>query len=210
MYWVRSFLWVLFVGGSTLTVQATAFSPLLSRVGSVMIDTRISTQGKGIISNGSQSIPSSTTTTSLQASPASLMGKSAALLLRGGEVSELATSAYEWCVNLGNPSALVAGAVIATIYENIGSGALDIDDDDSKTIQFGKRLTRVLLLSAFALEVISIFVTTVTGTMLLSKTEHVLDSYNSKIMVTQATTPLSFLRDNFEVRNKKTCIVKGM
>jgi hypothetical protein len=73
--------------------------------------------------------------------------------------------AYDWCVNLCAPSALVAGAVIATIYENIGSGALDIRaDSDTRWVMFGKRITRLLLLSAFAFEVLSIFVTTVTGT----------------------------------------------
>lgn len=135
------------------------------------------------------------TSTSLKASPAALVGTSVALLLRGGEVSEIATAAYEWCTNLGNPSALVAGAVIATIYENIGSGALDIEDEDTKIVKFGKRVTRVLLLTAFALEIMSIFVTTVTGTMLLAKTEDMLDAM---VEVTKDTTPLSFLRDNFE------------
>lgn len=30
--------------------------------------------------------------------------------LRGGEVSDLIEKSYEWCVNLGAPAALVAGA----------------------------------------------------------------------------------------------------
>lgn len=139
----------------------------------------------------------STTGTTLQASPSSSSfgSSSVALLLRGGEVSEIASTAYDWCTNLGGPSALVAGAVIATMYENMGSGALEIEDKDSKAIKFGKRLTRSLLLSAFALEVISIFVTTVTGTMLLSKTEDMLDEM---VQVTKETTALSFLHDNFE------------
>eukprot|EP00977_Amphora_coffeiformis_P018396 scaffold6439_cov167-Amphora_coffeaeformis.AAC.12 len=122
------------------------------------------------------------------------------IALRGGEVSELATGAYEWCMNLGGPSALVAGAVIATIYENIGSGALDIDTQkDSKWETLGKRVARLLLLSAFALEVLSIFVTTVTGTMLLSHTEASLDALCPTSMVNKFTTPLSFLHDNFEL-----------
>eukprot|EP00977_Amphora_coffeiformis_P007965 scaffold1793_cov173-Amphora_coffeaeformis.AAC.20 len=120
---------------------------------------------------------------------------STALALRGGEVSEIVTSAYDWCTNLGNPSALVAGAVVATMYENIGSGDLEIEEQDTKVVRFGKRLTRVLLLSAFALEVMSIFVCTVTGTMLLSKTE---DDLDALVSVTKNTTPLSFLHDNFE------------
>ena len=113
-----------------------------------------------------------------------------------GDVATILVQAYEWCVNLGAPSALVAGAVVATIYENMSSGALDVDRrKDTKWIRLGKRLTRVLLLSAFALEVLSIFVTTVTGTMLMSRT---LDYMDEIVPVTEATTPLQFLRDNFE------------
>ena len=119
--------------------------------------------------------------------------------LRGGEVSDLAMNAYEWCHNLSSPAALIAGAVVATIYENMGSGALDINaSKDSKWVIFGKRCCRLLLLSAFACEVLSIFITTVTGTMLLSHTEASLDAYNLNKMVSKYTTPLSFLHDNFE------------
>jgi hypothetical protein len=77
--------------------------------------------------------------------------------------------AYGWCCSLGAPSALVAAAVVATIYENIHSGDLEIVASDGRWVQLGKKLTRLLLLSAFALETMSIFVTTVTGTMLLSR-----------------------------------------
>lgn len=124
--------------------------------------------------------------------------KSAVLSLRGGvnaEVSDIVVSAYDWCINLGAPSALVAGAVIATIYENIGSGTLDVRSRDTVTVRFMKRLTRVLLLSSFALEIMAIFVTTVTGTMLLSRT---LDYMDEIVPVTAETTPLAFLRSNFE------------
>mmetsp|Transcript_9520 Transcript_9520/g.18300 ORF Transcript_9520/g.18300 Transcript_9520/m.18300 type:complete len:370 (-) Transcript_9520:1296-2405(-) len=148
------------------------------------------------LSSSSSSSSSSTALTALPlwTAPVRLIA------LRGGEVSELATGAYEWCMNLGGPSALVAGAVIATIYENIGSGALDIDTQkDSKWETLGKRVARLLLLSAFALEVLSIFVTTVTGTMLLSHTEASLDALCPTSMVNKFTTPLSFLHDNFEL-----------
>eukprot|EP00527_Entomoneis_sp_CCMP2396_P005454 CAMPEP_0198139670 /NCGR_PEP_ID=MMETSP1443-20131203/2932_1 /TAXON_ID=186043 /ORGANISM="Entomoneis sp., Strain CCMP2396" /LENGTH=268 /DNA_ID=CAMNT_0043801869 /DNA_START=249 /DNA_END=1055 /DNA_ORIENTATION=- len=128
----------------------------------------------------------------------SYASKSAVLGLRGGvnaEVSDIVVSAYDWCINLGAPSALVAGAVIATIYESIGSGALEVRKSDSKITRAMKRVTRVLLLSAFALEVMAIFVTTVTGTMLLSRT---LDYMDEIVPVTAETTPLAFLRSNFE------------
>ena len=89
---------------------------------------------------------------------------SSACSLRGGgppdgEVSALVDDAYAWCMNLGQPSALIAGAVIATIYENIGNGDLDILPQDSPFTKFKKRLTSSLLISAFGLEIIAIFVT---------------------------------------------------
>ncbi|KAL7572259.1 hypothetical protein ACA910_011787 [Epithemia clementina (nom. ined.)] len=112
-----------------------------------------------------------------------------------GDVAEILIQAYEWNINLGNPSALVAGAVIATIYETMGSGAMDVRKKDTKWVKLGKRMTRVLLLSAFAFEVLSIFVTTVTGTMLMERT---LDFMDEIVPVTEDTTPLEFLRNNFE------------
>ena len=112
-----------------------------------------------------------------------------------GEVSALVDDAYAWCMNLGQPSALIAGAVIATIYENIGNGDLDILPQDSPFTKFKKRLTSSLLISAFGLEIIAIFVTTVTGTMLLSRPLHDMDHV---VPVGPHTTPLAFLRENFE------------
>lgn len=75
------------------------------------------------------------------------------------------------------------------------SGDLDISPQDNKKTRFGKKLCRLLLLSAFALEVMSIFVTTVTGTMLLSRP---LEEMAHLVPVTETTTPLGFLQDNFE------------
>lgn len=122
--------------------------------------------------------------------------------LRGGDMDRrlaipidygsLIESAYGWCVNLGAPSALVAGAVVATLYENIHSGDLVTSEDDSFWVQIGKKVTHLLLLSAFALEVVSIFVTTVTGTMLLSRKPELM------AISTESSTPLEFLRENFE------------
>lgn len=188
----KSLIWIFAVCASSVTVQAKAFFPL-SKISSVKWTNRASVKSRSF----NPGDPSSLLTTSTPPSSSTpTVGASTALLLRGGEVSELVEAAYDWCINLGNPSALVAGAVVATIYENIGSGALDIGKDDTEMVKFGKRLTRFLLLSAFAFEVMSIFVTTVTGTMLLSKPEHVLDAM---LVITKDTTPLSFLHDNFEV-----------
>lgn len=108
----------------------------------------------------------------------------------GGDVSEFVGTAYDWCVNLGAPAALVAGAVVATLYENIRGGQLETFQGDSAYVKVAKKTTSMLLLSAFALQIVSIFVTTVTGTMLLSG--------DFSAMETTATTGLGFLRENFE------------
>ena len=107
----------------------------------------------------------------------------------------LIEGAYDWCVNLGAPSALVAGAVVATVYENMQGGDLELAPNDTRWVRLGKQVTRLLLLSAFVLEAVSIFVTTVTGTMLLSRpAEHMALSTNVPV----PRTPLEFLRANFE------------
>lgn len=89
--------------------------------------------------------------------------------LRGGGDNEVAFNAYEWCVNLGAPAALVAGAVLATLYESVRGGALEVREGDGRYARLAKKVTTLLLLSAFALQIASIFVTTVTGTVLLSR-----------------------------------------
>jgi hypothetical protein len=55
------------------------------------------------------------------------------------------------------------------MYENISSGSLSLSKNDSTYTDLAKKVTRLLLLSAFILEIVCIFVTTVTGTMLLSR-----------------------------------------
>ena len=108
----------------------------------------------------------------------------------GGAVEDLVGPAYDWCMNLGAPAALVAGAVVATLYENVRGGALEIRKGDSAYNKLAKKLTTLLLLTAFAFQIVSIFVTTVTGTMLL--TEDV-----SHLKIT-ATTALGFMREHYE------------
>lgn len=90
--------------------------------------------------------------------------------LRGGAEfteMELADAAFEWCANLGAPAALVGGAVLATLSET--REAMAPKRTDSQQLRLFKQLQRFLLMSAFALEIVSIFATTVTGTMLLSE-----------------------------------------
>ena len=119
-----------------------------------------------------------------------------AVKLRGGqEVSDLVEHSFEWTSNLGSPAALVAGAVIATLYENIRSGDLALVETDSPMTRLGKKITHTLLVSAFVMEIICIFVSTVTGTVLMTRPLDIMDDITP---ITPKTTPLSFLRGNFE------------
>jgi hypothetical protein len=156
----------------------------------------------GAILQRSTSPSSSSSSSKLEAMPTAAVttsiGMSIIRSLRGGavgEVSDIIMGAYDWNMNMGGPSALVAGAVVATLYENMSSGDLEINKTDARWVKITKRTTRFLLLSAFALEVLCLFVTTVTGSMLLSRPLPVLAALSR---ITDHTTPLSFLQDNFE------------
>ena len=80
-----------------------------------------------------------------------------------------AFDAWEWTACLGAPAALVAGAVLVTLSETREDMAPR--KTDKKWTRIAKQVTRFLLMSSFALEVVSIFVSTVTGTVLLSHGE---------------------------------------
>jgi hypothetical protein len=125
------------------------------------------------------------------ASTASTLAEAA--ILTAADYGSIIEGASNWLNNLGAPSALVAGAVVATLYENIHSGDLVASETDGYWVQVGKKVTHLLLLSAFALEVVAIFVTTVTGTMLLSARPDVIHP-----TVESLSSPLEFLRENYE------------
>ena len=80
-----------------------------------------------------------------------------------------AFDAWEWTANLGAPAALVAGSVLVTLSETRPS--LAPKKTDVQWVRAAKQLCRLLLLSSFALEVVSIFVGTVTGSVLLGHSE---------------------------------------
>jgi hypothetical protein len=118
-----------------------------------------------------------------------------------GEVIDyghLVDDAYAWCCSLGTPAALVAGAVVASIYENMNNPDSDYqpENGDTKLVGFAKKMVRSLLITAFACEAMSIFVTTVTGTMLFSQD---VDTMLHQGIVRTARTPLQFLHDHFEL-----------
>lgn len=120
--------------------------------------------------------------------------------IRGGaELDDAISGAYDWTVNLGAPAALVAGAVIATVYDKSSSGALQTKGSDTQFVRLGKRLEQILLLSAFGFEVVSIFVTTITGTMLMSYGDRIASPFvNVDAAPNLANSPLGFLKENFE------------
>ena len=80
-----------------------------------------------------------------------------------------AFDAWEWTNAIGAPAALVAGAVLVTLSESREDTAPRKSDSNKTRIL--KLSMRFLLLSSFALEVVSIFVATMTGGVLLGHGE---------------------------------------
>ncbi|GKY98882.1 hypothetical protein MPSEU_000844100 [Mayamaea pseudoterrestris] len=111
-----------------------------------------------------------------------------------GNVDKVIEGSYGWLMNLGAPAALVAGAVIGSLYEFNRNDDLELERKDGKLVTAAKKFSKLLLVFAFALELLCIFVITVMGTVLISKTV----SEKLAMTITPETTPISFLRDNFE------------
>jgi len=131
------------------------------------------------------------------------------LVTRGGaDALEMSTEAFEWCANLGAPAALVGGAVLATLSET--REFLAPRKQDSRRIRISKQLTRLLLLSAFALELISIFATTVTGTMLLTEGDR--GQSGTELMNKSYNSPMGFMYDNhpFEYLCARITFLQGL
>jgi len=132
---------------------------------------------------------------------------SATLVMKGASIDpEIVFNTWEWCANLGAPAALVAGAVLATLIE--GRETLSPKLADKAYIRTLKKACRLLLLTSFGLEVISIFVTTVCGTMLLS----IGDVFASTPAMIQYKSPIGFLMHNFEFEflTAHMCFLQGL
>lgn len=110
--------------------------------------------------------------------------------------------AFEWCANLGAPAALVAGAVLATASEH--RQHLLPCKDDARWVRRVKNWCRFLLLSSFTLEIFSIFVTTVTSTLLL-KTDFDLEGGAYKTAM-----DLLLLNFEYEVIVARATFVQGL
>lgn len=105
--------------------------------------------------------------------------------------SQLLFDTWEWTANLSSPAALVAGAVLATLID--GRETMSPKITDRRSVRLLKKTCRLLLLSSFGLEVLSIFVTVVMGTLLLS-----LGDMPSVIVNTSANSPMGLMQKNFE------------
>jgi hypothetical protein len=118
----------------------------------------------------------------------------------------LAAEAFGWCSNLGAPAALVSGAVLATLSST--RNELTPRDADKRRVQFAKKTCRALLLSAFAFEVFCIFVTTVTGTMLLSHGDIPAGSHGG----IHYHSPMGFMAYNheFEYLTSRVTFLQGL
>jgi len=103
----------------------------------------------------------------------------------------MAIEAWDWTANLGAPAALIAGAVLVTLSETRETTI--IQKTDSRWIRSLKKSCRFLLFSSFVFEVISIFVGTMTGSVLLGHGEQL-----SKAANVGYKTPLSLLKHHHE------------
>ena len=111
------------------------------------------------------------------------------------DVFEVATGAFDWTCNLGAPAALVAGAVMATSQEYKDDESLVTREADQKWVRQAKKVIKVLLVGSFACEVLCVFVSTVTGTMLLSSGEGTAHAVKSLV---GRDTAMGFLQANHE------------
>ena len=123
--------------------------------------------------------------------------------------NELALLAADWCVYLGAPAALVAGSTVVTLYQNVRQGALDVFEDDTPYVAFAKKVTNVLLVCAFGLQIVSIFVTSVTATVLMTRD---FTDVPLKFGTAIISTPLGFLRTYFEFEylTSRICFLQGL
>lgn len=132
--------------------------------------------------------------------PKSLQGAFGTIELAGLVYDSTSTAfdAWEWTACLGAPAALVAGAVLVTLSETRQDMAPR--KTDKKWIRTVKQVTRFLLMSSFALEVISIFVSTVTGTLLLGH------GPAKAADVVGYTSPLGLLHHHHEFEYLTICV----
>jgi hypothetical protein len=183
---------------SSCTVQAEASTTPTKRFRSPFSIPRKRSSSTSICSFASTSIGNSNSNSNINSISLSLRGGSAV-----ADTAQLVEQAYGWATNLGAPAALVAGAVIATLYETLSSGSLDVNETtDPKWVQVAKKATRILLVSAFIMQTICIFCTTVLGTQLISDPP----------LASNAVTSVQYLQEHyeFEVLTIKLSFLQGL
>ena len=134
-------------------------------------------------------------------------------VLRGGNANiptdlSLSVDASDWCANLAEPAALVGGAVLATLATTRQD--LAPKKSDSYWRRRTKQTLRFLLLTAFGLEIASIFVTTVTSTMLLAHGDCFVKSASS--IRKDYHSPMGFLsyHHEFEYLTARVAFLQGL
>eukprot|EP00980_Cylindrotheca_fusiformis_P010166 scaffold2261_cov124-Cylindrotheca_fusiformis.AAC.14 len=125
----------------------------------------------------------------------------------------MAFSAWEWTNGIGAPAALVAGAVLVTLAET--REELAPRKKDTSWVRRGKMAMRFLLLSSFALEVISIFVATMTGSVLLGHGPGAkVVGYNAPLQLLHHHHEVSSGSDvppnRFEFLTTQVCFLQGL
>jgi hypothetical protein len=155
--------------------KLTAMTPVFARSGLLLALVVLPFTRAFIVPN----VPLSSTTIRIShysKTPASV-GRHFGLLGFGGEElanvvydsCSLAHDAWDWTSNVGAPAALVAGAVLATLLSTREETAPR--RSDSQRTRILKLSMRFLLLTSFAMETVSIFVSTMTGSVLLGHGE---------------------------------------
>ncbi|KAH8074128.1 hypothetical protein JL720_10679 [Aureococcus anophagefferens] len=111
--------------------------------------------------------------------------------------AELRFDAYEWCANYAAPASLVAGAVASFGAERPSMAPAA----DRRRVRVAKKGVRLMLISAFTLEILAVFITTITGTMLLSDGS-----------AAAAATPMAMLKVTFELEYLacRVCFLQGL
>lgn len=97
----------------------------------------------------------------------------------------------EWTAGIGAPAALVAAGVLATLSETREEDTFR--ETDVVWVRFAKQTRRFLLLTSFILEIVAIFVATITGSALLG---HGPQTVPAKLVGYRS--PLQLLHHHFE------------
>jgi hypothetical protein len=103
----------------------------------------------------------------------------------------LVSGAVNWVISLASPTALVAGTILSTLPDS--RRIADVESSDKTWVVLAKKSTLLLLYTAFGLQVLSLFSTVVTTSMLLG------NGYTTAQRWKGGPSPLTFLLENYEL-----------